>query len=201
MLRWPLIKPTPLPRCTSDFREIQEAGVRSANITRQLLAFARKQTIAPEVLDLNETIEQMLKMLRRLIGEDINLVWKPAKEIWPIKMDISQVDQILANICVNARDAISGVGKITIETESVTFDQEYCLHNTGAVTGEYVCLAVSDDGCGIDQEIHRTDFRAFFHHQGNGAGHRTGLVHRLRHRQAEQRLHQCLQRTRQGNDL
>ena len=158
-----------------DLLEIYDAGVRSANITRQLLAFARKQTINPEVLDLNETIEHMLKMLRRLIGEDINLVWMPAKGLWPIKMDISQVDQILANICVNARDAISGVGRITIETEGVTLDREYCLHNSGAVPGDYVCLAVSDDGCGIDQVIIEHIFEPFFTTKEMGQGTGLGL--------------------------
>ena len=83
---------------------------------RQLLAFARKQTIAPKVLDLNDAVTGMLKMLQRLIGEDIDLLWLPGADVWPVKMDPAQVDQILANLCVNARDAIDGVGKITIET-------------------------------------------------------------------------------------
>jgi two-component system, cell cycle sensor histidine kinase and response regulator CckA len=170
-----LDKTDPASPLYDDLQEILSAGVRSANITRQLLAFARKQTIAPEILDLNETIENMLKMLRRLIGEDINLIWMPAKEIWPIKMDISQIDQILANICVNARDAIKGVGKITIETEVVTLDQEYCLHNTGAVAGEYVCLAVSDDGSGIAPEILRQIFEPFFTTKEMGQGTGLGL--------------------------
>jgi len=170
-----LEKTDPTSSLHQDFQEIHDAGVRSANITRQLLAFARKQTIAPEVIDLNEIIEQMLKMLRRLIGEDINLVWMPAKDIWPVKMDISQVDQILANICVNARDAISGVGRITIETEAVTLDQEYCLQNSGAVAGDYVCLAVSDDGRGIDQAIIDHIFEPFFTTKEMGQGTGLGL--------------------------
>ena len=101
-----------------DLQEIQKAAKRSADLTRQLLAFARKQTIAPKVLDLNETVAGMLKMLRRLIGEDIELAWLPGADLWPVKMDPSQIDQILANLCVNARDAIAGVGKITIETDN-----------------------------------------------------------------------------------
>ena len=105
-----------------DLTEIVHAAQRSRGITRQLLAFARKETIAPEVLDLNETVESMLKMLRRLIGEDIDLTWRPAPELWPIKMDPSQVDQILANLCVNARDAIQDVGKVTIETKNISID-------------------------------------------------------------------------------
>jgi signal transduction histidine kinase len=99
--------------------EIQKAAQRSADLTRQLLTFARKQTVAPRVLDLNQTIEGMLKMLRRLIGENIDLIWMPGFGLWPINMDPSQIDQILANLCVNGRDAIVGVGKMTVETKNI----------------------------------------------------------------------------------
>ena len=116
----------PTNKLYEDLREIHKAAVRSTDITRQLLAFARKQTIAPVALDLNEAVEGMLKMLRRLIGEDIDLAWLPETGLWPVKMDPSQVDQILANLCVNARDAIEGVGRITIETDMTTFDAAYC---------------------------------------------------------------------------
>ncbi len=170
-----LDKTDPACQTYADVKEIQSAGVRSANITRQLLAFARKQAIAPEILDLNASIENMLKMLRRLIGEDINLVWMPAKELWPIKMDISQVDQVLANICVNARDAIKGVGRVTIETEMVTFDADYCLRHPGAAVGEYVCVTVSDNGCGIDQAIVDQIFEPFFTTKELGKGTGLGL--------------------------
>ena len=115
----------------SNLEEIRKAANRSADLTRQLLAFARKQTIAPEVLDLNETVEGMLKMLRRLIGEDIDLIWLPGKGLWQIKIDPSQIDQILANLCVNARDAISGVGQMTIETGNDIFDDDYCASHPG----------------------------------------------------------------------
>jgi C4-dicarboxylate-specific signal transduction histidine kinase len=108
----------------ADLKEIQKAAKRSADITKQLLAFARKETISPKQLDLNDTVESMLNMLRRLIGEDIDLVWQPAARLWFVKMDPSQIDQILANLCVNARDAISGVGKLTIETGKQTFDEK-----------------------------------------------------------------------------
>ncbi|MGD9365931.1 MAG: PAS domain S-box protein [Desulfobacteraceae bacterium] len=152
---------------------IYEAAKRSSEITRQLLAFARKQTISPKVLDLNETVESMLKMLRRLIGEDIDLLWKPGRTCRSIKMDPSQIDQILANLCINARDAIAGMGKITIETGKVTFDEAYCADHTGFVPGEFVLLAVSDDGCGMDKETLDNIFEPFF--TTKAAGHGTGL--------------------------
>ena len=143
----------------------------------------------------------MLKMLRRLIGEDIDLAWLPRADLWPVKMDPSQIDQILANLCVNARDAIAGVGKVTIETGTAAFDEAYCANHVGFVPGDYVLLAVSDNGCGMDKETQSTTLRAVFHHQGRGQGHRPGAGHRVWHRQAEQRLHQCLQRTGPRNNL
>ena len=95
-----------------DLNEIQNAANRSVKLTKQLLTFARKDIISPKQIDLNDTVESMLNMLRRLIGEDIDLSWNPAKRLLPVKMDPSQIDQILANLCVNARDSISGVGKL-----------------------------------------------------------------------------------------
>jgi two-component system cell cycle sensor histidine kinase/response regulator CckA len=156
--------------------EVKSAAQRSADITRQLLAFARKQIIAPKVLDLNNTIESMLKMLRRLIGEDIDLLWKPANDLWPVKMDPAQIDQILANLMVNARDAIAGVGKITIETGNVEFDAHYCKTHVGSVPGPYVLLAVSDDGCGMDQETLAKLFEPFFTTKEVGKGTGLGLA-------------------------
>ncbi|RJP93632.1 MAG: response regulator [Desulfobacteraceae bacterium] len=157
----------------ADLKEVLKAANRSTEITRQLLTFARKQTISPKILDLNETIERMLKMLRRLIGEDIDLAWLPGTGLGLIKMDPSQVDQILANLCVNARDAIADVGKIIIETGSVTFDESYCSKHPGFVSGDFVMLAVSDDGCGMDRETQDKIFEPFFTTKGVGQG--TGL--------------------------
>jgi two-component system sensor histidine kinase EvgS len=159
-----------------DLLEILDAAQRSAAITRQLLAFARKQTITPQILDLNETVEGMLNMLRRLIGEDINLSWLPEPHLWPIEIDPSQVDQLLANLCVNARDAISDVGKITIETSMVTIDQEYCETHAVAVLGDYVMLVVSDNGCGMDKEILDKIFEPFFTTKELGKGTGLGLA-------------------------
>ena len=146
----------------ADLNEVLKAGRRATDITRQLLAFARKQTIAPIVLDLNESVENMLKMLRRLIGEDIDLVWLPMMGLGNIRMDPSQIDQILANLCVNARDAIKGVGKVTIETKDMVFDEAYCADHTGFTPGKFVLLAVSDNGCGMDKEILNNIFEPFF---------------------------------------
>jgi len=159
-----------------DLQEVMNAGQQSVAIVRQLLAFARKQIIRPRVLNLNETMEDMLKMLRRLIGEDIDLVWSPGHDLWQVKMDPSQLDQILANLCVNARDAISEVGKVTIETENVVLDQSYCDDHPGCLPGEYVMLAVNDDGIGMDRETLTHAFEPFFTTKEVGKGTGLGLA-------------------------
>jgi PAS domain S-box-containing protein len=160
----------------TDLLEIQKAARRSADLTRQLLAFARKQTVAPRVLDLNRTVEGMLKMLHRLIGEDIELTWNPAVALWPVNMDPSQIDQILANLCVNARDAIGGVGKMTIETGNRTFDQDYCASHAGYIEGAYVQIVVSDNGSGMDREMLAHLFEPFFTTKAVGKGTGLGLA-------------------------
>ncbi len=155
--------------------KILSAAERSTGIIRQLLAFARRQTAAPVVLDINKTAEDMLKMLKRLIGEDIELAWLPASGLWPVKIDPAQVDQILANLCVNARDAIADVGKITIETANVNLDEAYCARHPGFVPGDYVMLAVSDTGCGMDKETLEKAFEPFFTTKEIGKGTGLGL--------------------------
>ena len=160
----------------ADLIEIRKAGERSADLTRQLLAFARKQTIAPIVVSLNESVAGMLKMLHRLIGEDIDMMWIPDKNVWPVKIDPGQVDHILANLCVNARDAISGVGKLTIETGNSVFDAAYCRDHAGFVPGEYAMLAVSDNGSGIDSETMPHLFEPFFTTKAQGKGTGLGLA-------------------------
>jgi signal transduction histidine kinase/CheY-like chemotaxis protein len=157
-----------------DLEQIKTAGERSAALTKQLLAFARKQTVAPRVLDLNEIVDSMTKMLQRLIGEDIDVAWIPGDEVWPIKIDPSQVDQILANLCVNARDAITGVGKVTIETSNADLDEHHCANEAGFMPGQYVVLAVSDNGCGMNSNTLGQLFDPFFttkeSNQGTGLG-------------------------------
>ena len=159
-----------------NLEEIRKAAQRSADITRQLLAFARKQTIVPQVIDLNKSVEGVLAMLRRLIGEDIKLAWLPGKKLGPVNMDPSQLDQILANLVVNARDAIADIGKVTIETDNVTFDEAYCRMHAGYAPGEYIMLAVSDNGCGMDAKIMAHLFEPFFTTKEMGKGTGLGLA-------------------------
>jgi len=171
-----LMKLEPSQPFYSALLEIHAAAERSADLTRQLLAFARKQAIAPKVLDLNETVEGMLKLLQRLIGEDIDLAWKGGTGVWPVKIDPSQLDQIMANLCVNARDAITGVGKIIIETSNAHFDQNFCSEHAGFVAGEFAMLAVSDDGCGMGKETLGKIFDPFFTTKEIGKGTGLGLA-------------------------
>jgi two-component system, cell cycle sensor histidine kinase and response regulator CckA len=171
-----LIKADPGSSLHDDLQEILAAALRSVDITRQLLAFARKQTIAPQVLDLNETVKGMHKMLLRLLGEDVDLAWIPTPNLWPVKIDPSQIDQLLANLCVNARDAITGTGRIIIETSMVTFDTLYCAHHSGFFPGEYVLLTVSDDGFGMEKELLEKIFEPFFTTKESGKGTGLGLA-------------------------
>ncbi len=159
-----------------NLKSILNAAYRATDITKQLLAFARKQTIAPKVIDLNKTVTSMLKILKRLIGEDINLEWQPGDAIWTIKIDPSQIDQILANLCVNARDAILNVGKITIETKNISFDDECCNTHTGFIPGDFAMIAVSDNGQGMKQETLDKMFEPFFTTKGLGQGTGLGLA-------------------------
>ena len=156
--------------------EIRQSAQRSVDLTRQLLAFARRQTISPRALDLNETVRGMLKMLHRLIGEDIDLRWSPGPGIWPVRMDPSQVDQILANLCVNARDAIIGSGKVAIQTSNVTLDGAVLPGQPDLVPGNYVMLAVSDTGRGMDPETCAQVFEPFFTTKELGKGTGLGLA-------------------------
>ncbi|MFO7666694.1 MAG: PAS domain S-box protein [Desulfobacterales bacterium] len=160
----------------ADLVQISQAAQRATNLTKQLLAFARKQTVSPKVLDLNKTVTSMLGILNRIIGEDIELVWKPGLNLWPVMMDPAQIDQILANLLVNSRDAISGVGRVTIETENALLDEFYCRVNPGFVPGEYAMLVVSDTGYGMDKETVTHIFEPFFTTKEIGKGTGLGLA-------------------------
>ncbi|HEX71937.1 MAG TPA: PAS domain-containing sensor histidine kinase, partial [Candidatus Hydrogenedentes bacterium] len=156
--------------------EVQKAARRSADLTRQLLAFSRRQTIRPVILDLNNVVTGTLNMLRRLIGEHITLIWKPRMDLWTVKMDPAQMDQVLVNLAANARDAITGVGNLTIETENVTLDETYCETHAGCAAGDYVLLAVSDDGHGMDKQALGRIFEPFFTTKETGKGTGLGLA-------------------------
>jgi len=160
----------------TNLKQIRKAAERSAELTGQLLAFARKQIVAPKVIDLNSVIEGLLRMLRRLIDEDIDLVWTPKDDLWAVNMDPSQLDQILVNLCVNARDAIVGVGTVTIETRNAAFNSEYCACRSGFTPGEYVSLVVSDNGCGMNKETLAKLFEPFFTTKEPGKGTGLGLA-------------------------
>ncbi len=159
----------------SSLNEIKKAAEHSAELTNQLLAFARKQATAPRVLNVNESIEGMLKMLRRLIGENIDLIWKPGTDLSPIKMDPTQLTQVLANLCVNARDAICGTGKITIGTQSLEFEKPFFSSGADGTPNDHILLTVSDDGCGMDEEILAHIFEPFFTTKERGKGTGLGL--------------------------
>jgi PAS domain S-box-containing protein len=159
-----------------DLEEIQKAALRSADLTRQLLAFARKQTIHPKSIDLNQTIVGMLKMLKRLIGENVSLLWKPGTGLWPVFMDPTQMDQILANLAVNARDAIGNVGEWTLQTGNITLDEHYCQDNPQCLPGEFVLLSVSDSGCGMSGEVVEHIFEPFYTTKDQGKGTGLGLA-------------------------
>ncbi len=160
----------------ADLEEIQQAGRRSADLTRQLLAFARMQTVVPRVLDLNDTTTGMLKMLGTLLGENISLVWRPGDDLWPVWVDGSQIDQVLANLGVNARDAIADVGTVTLETRNVTFDASACAGHPERRVGDWVMWAITDDGHGMEEGIREQIFEPFFTTKELGRGTGLGLA-------------------------
>lgn len=158
-----------------NFLEIQAASLRSMNIIRQLLAFSRKQLIAPQATKLNDYISDMLRMLGRLIGEDIKLQFIPGKDLWNIWIDPSQISQILTNLAINARDAISDVGTVKIETMNMVIDEAFKKIFNYAVPGDYICLTFTDTGSGIDPGVINRIFEPFFTTKEEGKGTGLGL--------------------------
>ncbi|MEO5988932.1 MAG: ATP-binding protein [Candidatus Eisenbacteria bacterium] len=160
----------------ADLMEISAAAQRSAGLTRQLLAFARKQPVAPRTLDLNETVPSMLTMLQRLIGEHISLNWHHQPGLWAVKLDPSQLDQMLTNLCLNARDSITDVGHVTIEATNRTIDEKYCEDHPDSTPGDYVQLVVRDDGRGIEESDIAHLFEPFYTTKPAGMGTGLGLA-------------------------
>lgn len=160
----------------ADLEAIRQAAIRSADLTRQLLAFARKQIVIPIIVDLNAAVEGVLPMLRRLIGENIKLVWIPDGKSPLLKIDPSQIDQILVNLVVNARDAITGNGRITIESSSHFFSDIESETGSSGNLCDYVTLSVSDDGRGIEQNDLAHVFEPFFTTKEQGKGTGLGLA-------------------------
>ncbi len=156
----------PEPGLRGPAQEIANAAQRATSLTRQLLAFSRKQMLAPKVLDLNEVVTENLKMLTRMIGEDIDLVMVPGADLGAIKADPGQIDQVIMNLAVNARDAMPDGGKLTIETTNVVLDENFARAHAPLAAGEYVMLAISDTGTGMDTDTQARIFEPFFTTKG-----------------------------------
>ena len=158
-----------------DLKEIQHAANRAADLTRQLLAFSRKQTLQPKILNLNSLITGLNKMLRRIIGEDIDLKTFPGRDLWNVKADPGQMEQVIINLAVNARDAMPKGGKLTIETQDVELDEKYAKSHADITPGPHVMLAISDTGSGMTNEVKAQIFDPFFTTKSMGEGTGLGL--------------------------
>ena len=155
--------------------EIKKAGDQATTLTQQLLAFSRKQIIQPQVLDLNSVINNIEKMLKRLIGEDISLIVANGPALGRVKADPGQIDQVIINLAVNARDAMPRGGKLTIRTVNIELDEDYAHKHVGVKSGSYVMLAVTDTGCGMNEETQSRIFEPFFTTKEHGTGTGLGL--------------------------
>ena len=156
----------PDPQLRGPAQEISNATQRATSLTRQLLAFSRKQLLAPKLLDLNELVAENLKMLTRMIGEDIDLVMVPGPTLGAVRADPGQIDQVIMNLAVNARDAMPQGGKLTIETANVALDDNFARTHAPLTPGDYIMLAISDTGIGMDNETQTRIFEPFFTTKG-----------------------------------
>ncbi|HHM23981.1 MAG TPA: PAS domain-containing sensor histidine kinase [Bacteroidetes bacterium] len=155
--------------------EVRDAGRRAASLTRQLLAFGRKQILKPKSLNLNLLIQDLSRMLRRLIGEDVELVTRLAPDLLPVKVDPAQLEQVIINLAINARDAMPNGGRLVIQTENVHVDGEFAAFGGDSPTGDYVLMTVSDTGTGMDEETRSHIFEPFFTTKEPGVGTGLGL--------------------------
>src|SRR5581483_11122057 len=152
------------------FEEIEKAAVSASGLTRQLLAFSRQQVVRPRILNLNTTLRQVDKMLRRVIGEDVELILAAGEPLDPILGDPGQIEQILMNLAVNARDAMPGGGKLILETANLCLDKEYAGAHLAVKTGPHAMLAVTDTGAGMSEEVRARIFEPFFTTKPQGQG-------------------------------
>jgi len=154
------------PHLRGPAQEIASASERASSLTRQLLAFSRKQMLAPRIVNLNDIATENLKMLTRMIGEDIDLVMTPGKSLWSVRADAGQIEQVIMNLAVNARDAMPSGGKLTIETANITLDEEYARVHAPLNAGDYVMVSINDTGAGMDAETQSHIFEPFFTTKG-----------------------------------
>ena len=154
------------PHLRGPAQEIASASERASSLTRQLLAFSRKQMLAPRIVNLNDIATENLKMLTRMIGEDIDLVMTPGKTLWSVRADAGQIEQVIMNLAVNARDAMPSGGKLTIETANITLDEEYARVHAPLNAGDYVMVSINDTGAGMDAETQSHIFEPFFTTKG-----------------------------------
>jgi PAS domain S-box-containing protein len=154
------------PHLRGPAQEIASAAERASSLTRQLLAFSRKQMLTPRIVNLNDVATENIKMLTRMIGEDIDLVMVPSPNLWPVRADAGQIEQVIMNLAVNARDAMPSGGKLTIETSNVTLDEDYARFHAPLPAGDYVVVAISDTGNGMDNETQSHIFEPFFTTKG-----------------------------------
>jgi PAS domain S-box-containing protein len=159
----------------ADLLEVMKAAQRSADLARRLLAFARRQAATPKVVDLNGIVAGSLPMLHRLAGEGIRLDWAPERNLWPVKIDPLQVDQVLTNLVANARDAVGGKGKIAVRTRNAALGADSCAKHPESRPGDYAILEVADDGCGMDPVTKALLFEPFFTTKPEGQGTGLGL--------------------------
>ncbi len=185
----------------ADLQEIKQAAERAGALTKQILAFSRRQALRPDVVSLNEVLSSVESLLRRTLGEHIDLVSLPCPSLGLAEIDVHQFEQVLMNLALNARDAMPAGGRLTLETANVELDREFCLTHPEVTSGRYVMLAVSDTGTGMDEATLAHVFEPFFTTKALGEGTGLGLATVLRHRQAEPRQHLRLQPARPGHYL